>query len=124
MGQIYIKRDDQNRIVIIAVKVTDDILLAGSIPHLNKFAEEISDRYKVSKVIIDDTINSNGCTITQDERGNISIDMTEFLSKLNPIATDRNRRKERESLATFQLKLKQNHFDHHPGRFSGLDKPL
>lgn len=61
MSQIYVIRDEQIKGVIITVKVTDDILLAGSIPHLNQFSEQISTRYKVRKIIIDDVINFSGC---------------------------------------------------------------
>lgn len=60
MRQIYAKRDEQNKIALIAVKVTDDILFAGNIERLNQFAEEMSARYKVRKVIIDETITSTG----------------------------------------------------------------
>lgn len=78
MSQMYIKRDADNRIVLVAVIVTNDILLAGNIELLNQFAEEISTRYKVRKIIIDDMINFNGCQISQDSVGNVSMDMSSF----------------------------------------------
>lgn len=89
MSQIYIKRDRNKRIVLISTKVRDCILLAGRIPNLNQFAEQIAAKYKVRKTIIDDKINFNGCTISQDNLRNIRMDMTEFLSKLSLIKMDK-----------------------------------
>lgn len=100
MSQIYVKRNDDKRIVLIAVKVTDDILFAGKIPDLKHFAEEISARYKVRKIIIDDIINFNGCKISQGSIGNIIMDMTEFLLKLIPIKIEKQRRKSPDERAT------------------------
>lgn len=94
LSQFYVKRDDKDRIVMIAAKVTDDILIAGSIPALTNFATHICKRYKVRKVLIDDDIQFNGCEISQDHKGNVHMDMNSFLSKLNPIPINKHRRKQ------------------------------
>lgn len=100
MSQIYIKRTESNQILLIAVKVTDGLLIAGKIDILNGFAEEISRRYKVRKIIIEDLIRFNGRTIMQDNRGNIQMNMNEFLLKVNSIKISKARRKQTDERAT------------------------
>lgn len=99
VSQIYIKRDKNGMIIMIAAKVTDEILLACNISDLNDFAEDISKRYKVRKIIIDDTIQFNGCNIYQDNEGNITMDMSNFLSNIKPISIDKARRKQSDEKA-------------------------
>lgn len=79
MSQVYIKRDENNRVMLMAVKVTEDILLAGNIDRLKRLAEEIYARYKVRKIIFNNAINFNRCKITQDNIGDICMNMTELL---------------------------------------------
>lgn len=89
---MFIKRNEKGNIILIAAKVTDDILLAGPIEELNKFTTAISTKYHVRKSIIDDTIQFYGREITKDQLGNIIMDMSQFLHKINPIKLDKNRR--------------------------------
>lgn len=80
--------------------MTDDILIAGFIPDLYTFAKVISGRYRVRKVIIDNDVQFNGCEISQDVLGNIRMDISAFLDKLEPIPITKQRRKEVHEKAT------------------------
>lgn len=94
MRQMYIKITEIDQRVMVAVKLTDKILLAGRIPDLQQFAKDISAKYKVRKIITDDDFNFNGCNITQNSRGNIRMDMTEFIAKLKLIQFNKAQIKE------------------------------
>lgn len=94
LSQLYIKRDESGNIILIAAKLTDDILLFVPIPELVAFSNLISGRYKVRKTIIDYEIQFNGSEISQDHHDQIFMDMTNFLSKINPIHIDKTRRKQ------------------------------
>lgn len=100
MSQIYIKRNRDGKDVLIAAKVTEDILLAVRIPELNDFTKAICKRYKVKKIIIGDTIKFNGFDIYKYNEGNTTMDMTNFLSKIKPIVVDNARTKQSNMKAT------------------------
>lgn len=77
---------------MIAVKVTDDIPVAGAITDIIAFARDISNRYKVQKITIDNDIQFNGCEISQDVNGNIRMDMSSFFHNVKPITLHKYRR--------------------------------
>lgn len=86
--------------MIIEVKLTDDILIAGNIGHLNEFSQNITKRYRVRKVIINKTVNFNRCTIKPDENGHIKMHMTEFSLEDYPerVGEEQNERKRKHSI--------------------------
>lgn len=100
VSQLYIKRDRNRNIILIAAKVTDDILFAGKISALHHFTAVISKRYSVRKSIIDEEMQFNGCTISQDTLGNIHMDMSDFLNKIKPVEVENNRRTQANDKAT------------------------
>ena len=64
VGQLYVKRDEAGRIVLLAVKVTDDLLLAGNRGVLEQFISSVKARFTVRNSIIDDEISFIGGKIT------------------------------------------------------------
>lgn len=52
--------------------IKDNLVLAGPIEEIYKLTGEIFAKYKVGKWIINDTIQFNGCKITQDQRVTLS----------------------------------------------------
>lgn len=94
VSQLHIKRDSDSKIILIATKVTDDILIAGKIPGLTHFTKAISKRYAVRKSIIDEEIQFNGCLISQEDYGNADMDMSEFLIKVKPMVIEKCRQKQ------------------------------
>lgn len=75
--------------IFLATKVTDDILIAGSITGMNHFCEQISRKVNVRKVIIEDRIIINGCEIYQNVLDDLRLCMNRELSKIAPIHVDR-----------------------------------
>lgn len=82
VSQLYIRQTLSGKIILMPAEITDDIFLAGNIHEITSFYKLISKQYNVSKIIIDNQINFNGCNITQDSRGNIIKDMSRFLFSL------------------------------------------
>lgn len=79
---------------MLAANVTDDILVTLPIPALTDFSNEISRKYKVRKVILDDAVQFNGCEICQDHKGDIRMDMSNVVRKLTQIPLPKMRRKQ------------------------------
>lgn len=50
---------------MLLAKVTDDLLLAGNIDIMKDFIKKLTERFKVSKAILDGPIDFNGCRIEQ-----------------------------------------------------------
>lgn len=50
------QRNQNRNIILIAAKVTDDIVLAAQLDELHNFTTTISAKHEVRKSIIDDTI--------------------------------------------------------------------
>lgn len=84
ISQINIRRDVRGTIALISMKVKEDFLLPGDMARIKDLSREISKRYKVRKIIIYNTINFNGCKITQDHICNIRMDMSDFVSAIKP----------------------------------------
>lgn len=80
--------------MFILVKVTDDILFAGKMDAMNNFVKLIRQRFEISKEIVYQPVNFNGCKIEQDKEGSISINMDEYMRKLEGVEVDRVRRKQ------------------------------
>lgn len=99
-SQLFLKRRKDSSIQLILAKITDDLLIAGTTNEMEEFVARISGRFDVSKTIIDAPINFNGCRISQDERGDVTMDMTAYLNTIKPMDITRNRRKEATEKAT------------------------
>lgn len=93
VSQLFVKRNKMGKIIIIIAKVTDDLLMGGSPSEIQNFATEIKKRFDVSKVIIDGAVHFNGCTISQDEEGNVEMSMFDYMAALRPIDIGSARRK-------------------------------
>lgn len=73
VSQIVVRRTRENPISLMITKVTDDILMAGSINEMKNFVERIGNRFVISKSKIDEEILSNSCKITQESKGDVKI---------------------------------------------------
>lgn len=93
LSQIFIRRDHHQRISMILAKVTADILMASSFENMNRFAESLRRRFGVSRIIIDNKIIFNGCSIGQDRTGDIAMSMNKYTDKINFNALSRSRQK-------------------------------
>lgn len=99
-SQLYIKRDRSGEIILILAKVTDDILMAGTIVAMKWLSRQMDKRFGLSKSTIDGAIDYNGCRITQDVDGSITMDMTSYMQNIDGISISRSRRKQYADTAT------------------------
>lgn len=100
ISQMFIRRGKGGEIKLMVSKVTDDILMAGSAHDLRQFASTMAQEYKLSKVVIDDEIQFNGCTIRKEEDGHTTIDMVEYMDRISQINIDADRYKKQQLKAT------------------------
>lgn len=83
---------------VIAVKIADDVLLAGINSILKSIVSNVEESYTLSTVIFSHgTFLFLGFQITQDENFETSIHADQKLEALKPIDTTRQRRKEIKS---------------------------
>lgn len=101
-SQLYIKKDRSGEIILIIAKVTDDVLMAGTLIAMKWLSRQMDKRFGLSKSTIDDTIDYNGCRITQDDDGSITLDMTKYMQNIQSIDISRSRRKQYSEPATDQ----------------------
>lgn len=85
ISHTFIKRDNAGAVDMIRAKITDDILAAGSVEHMEQIAAAIGSRLKLRKVITDMPFWFNGSEITLKEDGGMKIDMTRYISSIQPI---------------------------------------
>lgn len=52
MSQIYIRNDNEKRMIIVVFNVIDDILIVGNIRHSNGLAQDIPKRYNVRTCLL------------------------------------------------------------------------
>lgn len=100
ISQLFIKRRSDDTIKLILAKVTDDLLFTGDIDTMEEFVKEVSNRFKVSKAILNSPINFNGTRIEQDEKGNITMNMNAYMGSIKPLDITRARRKQPNEKAT------------------------
>lgn len=70
-------------------KITDDLLLAEDLSTINDFVTKQTELFNVSKAISNSAINFNCCKIEQDNAGNISMNMKDYLYLINPMEMSR-----------------------------------
>lgn len=100
VSQLFVKRGDKGKINMIVSKVTDDILMGGSVKHMEEFATMMKKRYEISKTIIDGIINFNGCRLSQDFGGKVEMSMEAYMASIKPIPVQPGRRKQPDCRAT------------------------
>lgn len=84
---------------MLLAKVTDDMLMAGSVATMREFVRNLENEFTLSKAIVDGPVIYNSYWITQDEDGTIHLSMEEYLTSISPIVLTRGRRKEWNSTA-------------------------
>lgn len=65
VDQLLVERNDNGDITLLLAKVTDDLLMVGQKEEQEKFTDERSKRFPISKAFIDEPIILNGCNIHQ-----------------------------------------------------------
>lgn len=100
ISQLFIRRDKDERITLLLEKITDDLLMAGSVQRMEQLSEALARRFRTRKVVLDSEVSFNGCMIRQDSEGSITLDMTRYMDQIQPIPLDKERKKQREEQAS------------------------
>lgn len=98
--QLFVKRRKDGEITLMISKITDDALVAGTPTNLKEFSAMLSQKYELSKVVLDEQMNFNVCNITKEENGGVTIDMIEYMSRVSPKTLDEGRSKKPQAKAT------------------------
>eukprot|EP00178_Gracilaria_changii_P001336 TRINITY_DN1187_c0_g1_i1.p1 TRINITY_DN1187_c0_g1~~TRINITY_DN1187_c0_g1_i1.p1 ORF type:complete len:639 (-),score=88.06 TRINITY_DN1187_c0_g1_i1:5196-7112(-) len=87
----------EGSLCVLAVKVVDDVLFAGSRAHLETVIAGIQDKYTLGTIVYaPGTFQFYGLTVCQKEDYTISIHGDEKLSSYEPYPIDRTRRKQQD----------------------------
>lgn len=107
VSQLYVMKDTGNEKHMVFAKVTDDILIAGSVESMDDFVNKISIQFTLRKVIFDENITFNGCNSRKHKVGFVIMDMNIYLASLKFLPLSKGRRMCHKSSAT---KEKRNAF--------------
>lgn len=95
----YISEADQ--LNVLAVKIVDDMLLAGSIDSIKSVIAKVQARYELGTITIGpDSFIFNGLRVTQSEDLEITMHGDEKVEEIEPYPITRQRRKEINSVLT------------------------
>ena len=98
--QMFVQRNEDGDIRLILAKVTDDLLIAGQMQHIEVFNKNIEKRFPISKTVIDGQIKFNGAFIQQDSQGSIKLSMDGYMHEIKHMHVDKARSKSGQSRAT------------------------
>lgn len=90
---MFLKNRGDEGIILFVPKVTNDLLLAGSIEYWNRFIQKLSQRFKISKSIVGGIINFNGALIVQNGTGGTHLEIKSYMESIKPITLSRAPRK-------------------------------
>lgn len=94
VSQRFIKHGKHGEIVFILAKITDNLLFAGSNDAMAQFVTVIKNRFEVCKTILDGPMHFIGCLVKQDQGGQVTMDLTDYMQRIEPMELDRSRRKQ------------------------------
>ena len=98
--QRFARRGTEIAIQMLLAKVTDDLLMTGSIRDIEIFTAHIRERLPISKEIINDDIKFNGADVTQDKHESVVLSMEKYRGNIKPILLDESRKRNRDYMAT------------------------
>lgn len=102
VDQLFIKEDNNGAITAMMAKVTAKLLMLGKRSEMKSLVEIVAKRLPASKTVIDESILFNGCTIRKEDKGDISMSMTEYLETIGYMGMERESRKQADEKVTDQ----------------------
>ncbi len=102
LGQLYIKRNQEQDITLVLAKLTDDLLISGKKDNIIEFSNAIRKRFTTRKVVLDGEIIFNGCILRQEENGDVLLTMQKYLDNICEIPLSKTRRADKKSQATLR----------------------
>lgn len=100
ISQIFLKEGKDGNITLIIAKITDVLLMAGHSLEMEEFVEQTSKEFNTSKVVVGTEAVFNGSRILQDQDGNVTMDMRDYVEGIDPIDIADERKAFREHDAT------------------------
>ena len=95
--QLFLMRNELSTPKLIIAKIVDDFLLAGRKDELNSFHNNISQKFKVGRFLLDQKVIFNRLHISQDNEYNVTISMDEYMDKISPLVLTTNTKKQQDS---------------------------
>lgn len=77
---------------MILAKVTDKLLFAADMDTMKDWYNKLTKSIKVSKTLLDEIIDFNGSRIVEDDEGNITMNMNQYLHGIRCMEITRGRR--------------------------------
>lgn len=96
MNQLYIKYFKNGNIDLIIAKVTNDMLVTGSVEATTKVRDAMHDHLQLSKSVIDKPVIYNGCSICQTKTGDNKMSMYECMTRILYVYMSYSRRKSQQ----------------------------
>lgn len=100
ISQLYRLLNSDGHNILLVAKVTDDLLMAGTLSNMKYFTEQLKRRFHISKVILDEKRHFKVCSISQSKTGAILMNMQTFADTMQPIPLSRAIPKLDNDLAT------------------------
>lgn len=91
VSQFYIRQKNGSKGILLA-KLTDGLLISGSVQDIRNFTTENDQRFSVSKTIIDDEIKFSGCSIKQDDKCIIQLSMQGYADSIKGMKLSNTRK--------------------------------
>jgi hypothetical protein len=89
--QLFLRLDASRSIDAVVAKITDDIFIGASSSVIAWFIQQLHSQFDVGRVAVNDRMNFNGAFISVSTEG-FTLDITEPLSRVQPVALEDARR--------------------------------
>lgn len=93
VSQLFVKRNETNKIILLIAKVTDDFLASGTIEDIKQFMNKLCASFEVGKIRSGQDFHFNGCEVTFDSHGSVTFSMDNYIRRLKPVQISRARRR-------------------------------
>ena len=99
VNQLFVRRGQGDKVILIVAKVIDDFIVAGPINEIQNFMHNLKKIFEVGKICIGENFMFNGCEVEIDKQGNAKLSMEKYTRRLKPLHISRSRRHEIDTRA-------------------------
>ena len=82
IGQLFVRRNIQGKIIMLVAKVTDDFIIGGTIEDIENIIQAMNERFNVGKTIINQPFFFDGREIRQEPDGSNIMSMMRYLERV------------------------------------------
>lgn len=105
LQQLFVKRNEDGRIVLVMAKVVDDFLISGDREAITAFHGQMSTRFTVGRFIQEPDLVFNRLHIHQNPSFDVHVSMQEYMQTIQPIVVPHHRKKNMENNRCSQTEL-------------------